>query len=327
VGYARDAMQGLDLANQVMEPGLRESLDRKIAEEALKLAGTVADRDEVIVAAPTVRSSQVRADEPIRVPPDLEPHVVGEPDLRALWPYVNRQFLYSKHLGLKGSVERLAAEKDAKLAEIEEIVRDVERRCEGGWVKARGVYRFFKANSEGNALYVFDPRGREMERFEFPRQPKADGLCLSDYARPVGGEADYVCFFVVTAGEGIRARAEELKGRGEYVLSHTLQAVAIETAEAYAEKLHRDLRTKWGFPDPPGLAMTDRFKAKYRGLRVSFGYPACPRLSDQEKLFRLLGPEEIGVRLTEGHMMDPEASVSALVFHHSQADYFSVGTA
>ncbi|HVR86373.1 MAG TPA: vitamin B12 dependent-methionine synthase activation domain-containing protein, partial [Planctomycetota bacterium] len=88
---------------------------------------------------------------------------------------------------------------------------------------------------------------------------------------------------------------------------------------------HRDIRTWWGFPDAPDLTMNDRFKARYQGVRVSFGYPACPNLADQEKLFKLLRPEEIGVQLTEGHMMDPEASVSALVLHHSQAEYFSVG--
>jgi 5-methyltetrahydrofolate--homocysteine methyltransferase len=187
------------------------------------------------------------------------------------------------------------------------------------------VWRFFQANSRGNSLFLYDPAGREIERFEFPRQREPDGLCLSDFVRPAELGFDVVAMFVTTAGEGIRARAEELRNRGEYVLSHALQALAIEAAEAYAEKLHRDLRTAWGFPDPPGLSMTDRFKAKYQGVRVSFGYPACPDLADQEKLFRLLRPEEIGVRLTEGHMMDPEASVSALVFHHSQAEYFNAG--
>jgi 5-methyltetrahydrofolate--homocysteine methyltransferase len=194
-------------------------------------------------------------------------------------------------------------------------------------MRARGVYRFFKAAGVGNVLVIYDERGREIERFDFPRERRPDGLCLSDFVRPAGGDPDYVCFFVTTTGEGIRERAETLKKAGEYVRSHTLQALAIETAEAFAEKLHRDLRTAWGFPDPPGLSMTDRFKAKYQGVRVSFGYPACPNLADQEKLFRLLKPEEIGVRLTEGYMMDPEASVSALVFHHSQADYFNVGEA
>lgn len=328
VAYARDAMQGLELANQIMSPEGRAALERRLEEEARRLEeGAPGAEAPAAAAAPAARSSRVRADEPVRVPPDLERHVVEVPDLRAIWPYLNRQFLYSKHLGIKGAVARREAERDPKFLEVDEVVREVMRRCEAGWMRARGVYRFFKANSEGNSLFVYDPAGRLLERFDFPRQPRPDGLCLADYVRPAGGEPDYVCFFVTTTGAGIRERAEELKGRGEYLLSHTLQAVAIEAAEAFAEKLHRDLRTLWGFPDPPGLTMTDRFQAKYQGVRVSFGYPACPNLADQEKLFRLLSPEEVGVRLTEGHMMDPEASVSALVFHHSQAEYFNASSA
>jgi len=326
VGYARDAMQGLDLANQVMNADARSALDKKIAAEAIQLAQTdTAKEQQVVVAAPAVRSTQIRADEPVRVPPDLERHVVGVPDLRALWPYVSPFMLYGKHLGVKGSLEKLEAARDPKFLEIQEIVRHVEKKCEEGWMKARGLYQYFKANSDGNALIIYDPAGKEIERFDFPRQAKPDGLCLSDFVRPLGAGTDYVCFFVTTTGEGIRVRAEELKQKGEYVLSHTLQAVAIESAEGFAEKLHRDIRTWWGFPDAPDLSMNDRFKAKYQGVRVSFGYPACPNLADQRKLFKLLRPEEIGVQLTEGDMMDPEASVSALVFHHSQAEYFSVG--
>jgi 5-methyltetrahydrofolate--homocysteine methyltransferase len=327
VGYARDAMQGLDLANQVMNPELRRALDRKIAEEAVALAATDAAKDNRPLPAPAVRSTRIRADEPVRIPPDLERHGVGVPDLRALWPYVSPSMLYGKHLGVKGAIDRLIEARDPKFLEIQEMVRDVQKRCEEGWMRARGVYRFFKAAGEGNVLVIYDERGREIERFDFPRERRPDGLCVSDFVRPAGGDPDYVCFFVTTTGEGIRERAETLKKEGQYVRSHTLQALAIETAEAFAEKLHRDLRTAWGFPDPPGLSMTDRFKAKYQGVRVSFGYSACPNLADQEKLFRLLEPEEIGVRLTEGYMMDPEASVSALVFHHSQADYFNVGEA
>ncbi len=324
VAYAKDAMQGLDLANQVMNREGRSALDRRIAEEAIRLS-----REEAPAPAPSpapaVRSRRIRADEPVRVPPDLERHAGGAPDLRALWPYVSPAMLYGKHLGVKGAIDRLVEAKDPKFLEIREVVQSVQKRCEEGWMKARSVWQFFKANSRGNALFLYDPAGREIERFDFPRQREPDGLCLADFVRPAESGFDYVALFVTTVGEGIRARAGELKDRGEYVLSHALQALAIETAEAYAEKLHRDLRTAWGFPDPPGLSMTDRFKAKYQGVRVSFGYPACPELSDQEKLFRLLRPEEIGVRLTEGFMMDPEASVSALVFHHSQAEYFNAG--
>jgi 5-methyltetrahydrofolate--homocysteine methyltransferase len=116
-----------------------------------------------------------------------------------------------------------------------------------------------------------------------------------------------------------------LKASGEYLRSHAAAALALETAEAYAELLHSEIRAAWGFADPPEMTMAERFRARYRGLRVSFGYPACPDLEDQRKLWRLLRPEEIGVQLTDGDMMDPEASVSALVFHHPDAAYFSVG--
>ena len=105
---------------------------------------------------------------------------------------------------------------------------------------------------------------------------------------------------------------------------HAVQALALETAEAYAELLHSRLRSMWGFPDPPALSMLERFRAEYQGKRYSFGYPACPRLEDQQQLFGVLRPEELGVELTDGCMMEPEASVSALVFHHPDAFYFSV---
>ena len=107
---------------------------------------------------------------------------------------------------------------------------------------------------------------------------------------------------------------------------YVLQALALETAEAFAEHLHSKIRGMWGFSDAPEMTMMERFQAKYRGKRYSFGYPACPVLDDQSKLFSLLKPQDIGVELTEGFMMDPEASVSAIVFNHPACTYFGVGS-
>jgi 5-methyltetrahydrofolate--homocysteine methyltransferase len=136
---------------------------------------------------------------------------------------------------------------------------------------------------------------------------------------------DYLALFAVTCGQGVRELSERYKQAGQYLQSHVVQALAIEGAEGFAELLHQRLREMWGFPDPTDLTMRERFKARYRGIRVSFGYPACPRLEDQTKLFKLLQvTESIAVQLTEGFMMEPEASVSALVFHHPQAKYFSI---
>jgi 5-methyltetrahydrofolate--homocysteine methyltransferase len=135
---------------------------------------------------------------------------------------------------------------------------------------------------------------------------------------------DYAAFFTVTAGKGIRGIADRLKAEGRFLESHALQSLALETAEGLAELIHRQIRDRWGFPDPVEMTMKDRFAAKYQGQRFSYGYPACPDLEDQKKLFKLIQPEDIGVKLTEECMMEPEASVSAMVFAHPEARYFNV---
>jgi 5-methyltetrahydrofolate--homocysteine methyltransferase len=197
------------------------------------------------------------------------------------------------------------------------------------FMKIRAVWQFFEAEPDGNALRLFAPGAAEpLHTFQFKRQRVGDFLCLSDYVlAPQNGRRDHVALFVVGAGEGVRERSEKAKNEGYYFKSHGLQALAIESSEACAEWLHRRIREDWGFRDPPELTMAQRFTSRYRGKRYSFGYPACPDLEDQAGLWKLLRPDEIGVQLTEGMMMDPEASVSALVFHHPDCTYFSAGDA
>src|SRR5256712_650661 len=253
--------------------------------------------------------------------PDLERHVLRDVPLIHLYPYLNLQMLYGKHLGIRGLVERLLEAGDPKVLEVHEIVEELKRDAVGrGLLHAHGAYRWYRARAAGDTVALFDASGREAATFEFPRQKDGERLCLADYVRDDAD--DYMALFAVTCGAGVRELASAWKDRGEYVRSHTLQALAIECAEAFAEMLHSRLRTLWGFPDPPELPISEKLKAHYQGIRVSFGYPACPNLADQATLFRLLEPETFGLSLTEGFMMDPEASVSALVFHHSAAKYF-----
>jgi 5-methyltetrahydrofolate--homocysteine methyltransferase len=324
VAFARDAMKGLDLANAVMND--RDSLLKQIDQETESLSGPSGAQEAMSgVLLPPVRSTQISASEPARSAPDYDRHEI-QFRLQEIWPYLNRQMLFSKHLGLRGSVQHLAETKDAKFLELEEFVNGVMQRAEDGWLECRGVYQYFGANSEGNRLLLLDEKGNKAGHWDFPRQQVENGLSLADFVKPLAsGERDSIALFVTTCGAGVRQRASELKDRGEYLLSHTLQALAVECAEAAAERLHRKIREGWGLFDSPELTMQDRFKAKYQGIRVSFGYPACPNLADQQLLFRLLRPESIGVDLTDGFMMDPEASVSAVVFHHSQARYFNAG--
>jgi 5-methyltetrahydrofolate--homocysteine methyltransferase len=319
--YAKDAMDGLDLANQLFSAPTREALVARIRREQAALAAGAAAVLETAPAAPTPAPPRRLERVAVPAPPDLERHVLRDVPLGQIYPYLNLQMLYGKHLGVRGPVERLLESGDVKVREVHEIVEELKRDAVGrGLLHAHGAYRWFRARAAGDTLTLLDAVGRETARFDFPRQPAGERLCLADYVRDDAD--DYVALFAVTCGAGVRELAAAWKDRGEYVRSHALQALAIECAEAFAEMLHSRLRTLWGFPDPPELSISEKLKARYRGIRVSFGYPACPNLADQTTLFRLLEPESFGLTLTEGFMMDPEASVSAVVFHHPAAKYF-----
>jgi 5-methyltetrahydrofolate--homocysteine methyltransferase len=330
VCYANDAMQGLDLANQIVIPDKLAVLTEKVAAERERLAAQ--DRKPVRVnehdVTPVSHVSTVTHEHAVLLPPDLRTHIIDDYDLEAIFAYLNPTMLYGKHLGLKGNLETLLEQRDEKAEHLYRQVRAMEEEILAKHLlRARAVYKFFPAQASGDTILVYNPAGTEViEAFLFPRQTHGEGLCLSDFVvSRESGKLDYIALFAVTCGQGVRELSEHYKQAGQYLQSHIVQSLAIEGAEAFAELLHQRIREMWGFPDPPELTMRERFKARYRGVRVSFGYPACPRLEDQTKLFNLLQvTETIGVQLTEGFMMEPEASVSALVFHHPQARYFSI---
>ncbi|WP_010273561.1 methionine synthase [Paenibacillus senegalensis] len=327
--YAKDAMDGLDLANKLTNPQERQRMIdelRQAMSSNVQESGKKPDND--LPAPSRARSSKISQDAPVYIPPDTDRHILRDYPITHLVPYINQEMLLGKHLGLRGSVEKLLAAKDEKALQLKEVVDSIiHDAITKGIISAHGMYRFFPAQGDGNDILVYDPEqpGKVLKRFCFPRQQVEPNLCLADFLKPVeSGEMDYVGFLVVTAGHGIRELSSEWKDKGDYLRSHALQAAALEIAEAFAERVHHIMRDVWGFPDSPEMTMKQRLGARYQGIRVSFGYPACPNLDDQELLFDLMKPEDIGVQLTEGSMMDPEASVSAMVFAHPQAQYFNV---
>lgn len=336
VAYAQDAMSGLDLAKQIVDPSSHAKLRGELSERRVKLAQEVKERPRVEAQPSRARSAEIRILDTVPAAPDWERHVLTNTPLDHIWKFINPVMLYGRHLGLRTSSRALGTPAEAELAKTEEgrkalalkeAVEELKGMLRGGLMQARAVFQFFKAGSDGNRVVLFDGNtGKEAASFDFPRQDREGGLCLADYLRPLerGVPTDNVGMFVVTAGSGIRELSEGLKAKGEFLKMHAVQALALETAEGYAELLHTQLRSMWGTPDKPDMTMLERFRAEYAGKRYSFGYPACPRLEDQSKLFTALRPEDIGVQLTDGCMMEPEASVSALVFHHPQASYFSV---
>ena len=324
VCYSKDAMTGLALMNRLQNPAERQT----VLDANTFLEAPPAEVVSIEEAAPivTTRSTKVRVDLPIPPAPYLDRKIRDVPQLAELWSYSNPFMLYGRHLGYKGNFEKDFNQQNPKALElfhqVEALKEDSLR-----FMKAKALWHFFEAERDGNDIHLFAAGSPDpLHTFHFGRQLKDNGLCLSDYILPTqSGRRDHIALFVVTAGAGIRDRSEELKNAGRYFEAHALQALAIETAEGCAEWLHRRIREDWGFPDAPNMTMQERFTSRYRGKRYSFGYPACPNLDDQAGLWQLLLPEEIGVELTEGMMMEPEASVSALVFQHPDCAYFTAG--
>jgi 5-methyltetrahydrofolate--homocysteine methyltransferase len=324
VCYAKDAMTGLRLMNDLSDPSRREAT---LVEHTH--AGAVAVEESAPQPsgpAGKERSPKIRTDLPIPPVAYLDRKARAVPLLHEIWTYVNPYMIFGRHLGFRGNFEKALAERDPRALELFHNMEEVKREAEA-FLKISAVWQFFEAERRGNSIALFAPgENSPVHTFHLQRQRVGDKLCLSDYVLPPReGHRDHLALFVVTAGAGVRERSEEAKAAGRYFFSHGLQALAIETAEACAEWLHRRIREDWGFPDPPAMTMADRFTSRYRGKRYSFGYPACPNLEDQAGIWMLLRPEEIGVHLTEGMMMDPEASVSALVFQHPDCNYFTVG--
>jgi 5-methyltetrahydrofolate--homocysteine methyltransferase len=283
----------------------------------------------------TVPSPVVAPAPNVPVPPFWGTRVRKDFDLREVFRYVNETALFKNQWQLKTASQsdylRLVEEKfrPTLLALEEEVIAH-------HWFEPKAVWGYFPVQSTGNELVVFDPASvsaaagaasaRELLRFTFPRQKEGRRLCIADFFRPLGGgEMDVLGVSLVTIGAKASEESHRLFEAGEYTRYLYLHGLSVEAAEALAEYQHKLMREELGVAQEDAPAIGDLFHQKYRGSRYSFGYPACPNLEDQTKLFTLLHPEEtIGVRLTTGFLLEPEQSTSAIVVHHPAAKYFVV---
>ena len=326
VFYASDAMDGLSIAGEIVD---NDRQSDPVDESASGLDKLVLDSDRG--SAPTRDEKSTRGEMPhwietdVPPPPDLDEHLLESLPVEEIYKYINLQMLFGKHLGVRGLSKRRAESADEQLKKLQRQVEDVFKEAVAESVLApRAVYRWFKAWPEGERVLVQQPETSVVKEFGFPRQQSGERLSAVDWLRPSEKGGDSVAMFVVTSGPDTALRAAKMRDEGRLLASHILQALALELSEATAEWLHKQLRLQWGIPDLDDFTLKDLFSARYRGIRLSFGYPACPDIEDQAGLFELLKPEQIGVTLTEGYMMHPESSVSAVVFHHPAARYYSV---
>jgi 5-methyltetrahydrofolate--homocysteine methyltransferase len=314
VFYCKDAFQGLDTMDALVDAEARGALVERIHAEAKQLR----EKPVVIDDSPPTTDAGVRSaavtDNPIPGSPFQGAREV-EIDLDEVYPYLDRHVLFKLHWGgkgVKGEAWRALIEGDG---EEEGFAPRLERMWrEQDYLHPRARLGYFPCNSEGNELIVFDPEDpeRELERLVFPRQPKHDRICLADFYRPLdSGERDVVALQGVTVGPEVTELIERLEGEGEFAEQLFVHGLGVQSAEGLAEWLHAQVRRELGI-DPD------------QGRRYSWGYPACPDQSEHEKVWRLLDLEQIGMTLSDGYAVTPEQSTVAIVAHHPQAVYFGM---
>jgi 5-methyltetrahydrofolate--homocysteine methyltransferase len=314
VFYCKDAFQGLDTMDALVDAEAREGLVERIRREARQLREKPAEADEAPPTSDASVRSAARTDVPIPTPPFGGAREI-EVDLDRVFPYLDRHVLFKLHWGgrgVKGEAWRALVEgsdgEEGFAPRLERMWREQD------YLRPRARLGFFPCAADGNELVVFDPEdpGRELERLAFPRQPRHDRICLTDFFRPLeSGERDVVALQGVTVGPEVTELIERLEREGEFAEQLFVHGLGVQAAEGLAEWLHSEVRRRLGIPLD-------------QGRRYSWGYPACPDQSEHEKVWRLLRLEEIGMTLSDGYAVVPEQSTVAIVAHHPQAVYFGM---
>ncbi|HEX6772782.1 MAG TPA: methionine synthase [Acidobacteriaceae bacterium] len=335
VFYAEDAFAGLHVMSDLT--GEDAEAEKRLEEgKTVKIYPKKPIHDEEAAAAadapPSTQRSAVVADaERIPEPASFGVHVKKDWDLGEVFRYVNETALFKNQWQLKTASAtdyvRLVEEKYRPI--LHELQEEVKKN---GWFEPKIVYGFFPAKADGNDVVVYDPEAlkdgerKEISRITFPRQREGRKLSIADFFEPLASpRMDVIGFSVVTIGSRASQVTQKLFESGNFTRYLYLHGLSVETAEALAELAHKHIREELGIAGEDAPLVKDLFHQKYQGSRYSFGYPACPNLEDQTKIFDLLHPEEtIGVRLTEGFHLEPEQSTNALIVHHPQAKYFVV---
>ncbi len=336
VFYAQDAFDGLHLMERVMTgTAVAEPAETSRREERAK-------RRAAELAEPEETGPPLDRNVPAPPPPFYGSRVVEGIPLSEVFPYVNEVALFRNQWQFKRDKTKTGKEgKDDYTAFVEETVRPIfnqwkARAVAENILQPKVVYGWFPCQSSGDDLIVYRPESlegagdspealREWTRFPFPRQRGRRRLCIADFFASVeSGRMDVLGMSVVTVGRHASDVTAKLFANNEYADYLYLHGLSVETAEALAEYWHTRMRAELGLGGEDAPTIRELFGQKYRGSRYSFGYPACPDLEEQSKVFELLRPERIGVALSDEFMLEPEQTTSAIIVHHPQAKYFTL---
>ncbi len=317
VFYCKDAFEGLEVVDQLIDSEKRAQLLQRIVQEAYEEVGRETPR---VANANQTGTPTVPPAPNIPVPPFWGVRTILDIPLENVFAHIHKPELYRLSWGGKNT---RGEEWEALQAEFDDrLLRMMAEAKRLGTLKPKAVYGYFPAQSDGNDVIIYDPvlwaneqRAVEIGRFSFPRQSFGDFLCISDYFASVeSGQMDVCPLQIVTVGEEATAYFDELQSRDEYTEAYYFHGLAVQTAEATASYVHQFINRDMGIDAS-------------RGKRYSWGYPACPELEDHVTLFKLLPEAEtkLNMSLTSAYQLIPEQSTAAIVVHHPAATYYSVG--
>jgi len=316
VFYCKDAFEGLERMGQLVNVDARTALIAETVEAAHRELERGSAASSVKKTSPDGKRSGTLPAARIPTPPFWGVRLIEKMPLVGVFAYLAKNELFRLSWGAKNTQgaawQKLQAEYEVRLQSMQ------SEAAQNGWLHPQGVYGYWPCQADGDSIIIYDPAApsskKEITRFSFPRQPGGEHLSLADYFATCESETmDVVALQIVTVGNAATTRFEVLQESNDYAEGYFFHGLAVQTAEAAAEYLHRRIRDELGLQ--PG-----------EGKRYSWGYPAIPTLEDHRKVFDLLPAErELGMSLTPAYQLVPEQSTAAIIIHHPAARYFSIG--
>ena len=324
VRYAKDAFEGLALMDAIMavKRGEEGASLPPLRERKVKSVASATPRKEIV----DTNRSDVAILDHLPTAPFFGSRVIKGIPTADYAGMLDERALFVGQWGLKASrndFEEVA--RNEGRPRLRQLLNDAQTQ---GWFNASVVYGYFPCYSEGNDLVIVhhegQRQGQERVHLTFPRQTRDRRLCLSDFFHPRQKDGfDVVAFHIVTMGESASQATGKLFAKNAYREYMELHGLSVQLTEALAEFWHARIREELGLRSDDADNLAGILDQGYRGSRYSFGYPACPDLSQQKELIDLLQPSRIGVELSDEFQLHPEQSTSAIIVHHPEAKYFN----
>ena len=275
------------------------------------------------------RSNFVEEEEPIKAP-FLGTRVLQdiEIDFDKLIYYLDKKALFSGQWQIKKNKGQSVEEYNNYLDSYANPLLEkwINIILDKGLISPKAVYGYFRCGRNDNSIYLFDNvSNKRISEFNFPRQKSGNNLCIADFYCDLKNNdpVDIFPMQAVTMGEIASEYSQELFKADKYSDYLIFHGLTVQLAEALAEYVHSIVRIECGFKSYEPNNNREILAQKYRGARYSFGYPACPKVSDSNIQLSLLDTKRINLTMDESEQLHPEQSTTAIISLHSKAKYFS----